>query len=67
MKSFNIGDTVILKSGGPAMTVYLVEANQVYAQWFDSSGAVKKETYHPGVLDQAVKTRRNNRTVDLSR
>ncbi len=35
MGSFNKGDIVELKSGGPPMTVAQVEGERVLCQWFD--------------------------------
>ena len=35
--NFEAGDTVMLKSGGPVMTVEEVEGTDVYAVWFDKN------------------------------
>jgi uncharacterized protein YodC (DUF2158 family) len=35
MANFNSGDVVILKSGGPSMTVSDVEGDEVICDWFD--------------------------------
>jgi uncharacterized protein YodC (DUF2158 family) len=30
------GDIVMLKSGGPSMTVVFIEGEEAYCQWFDA-------------------------------
>ena len=39
MKEFEIGDVVVLKSGGPLMTIESFdENNRLYCVWFDKDG-----------------------------
>ncbi|HEX8300682.1 YodC family protein [Sphingomonas sp.] len=47
--SFNIGDIVQLKSGGPEMTVDSLFAGQVFCKWFVGDD-LKTETFSPGAL-----------------
>ena len=50
MDKFNIGDVVVLKSGGPRMTVKSVGedwvgVNSVFVAWFDSKMNAKDGAY----------------------
>jgi uncharacterized protein YodC (DUF2158 family) len=64
-KPFQVGDTVMLKSGGAAMTVMrhvsgedaMVEGcpECVKCDWIDANGHHTREKFHPKQLVQAVK------------
>lgn len=43
--NFKVGDLVLLKSGGPLMTVYNVTNEMVDCVWFTSNSAVTPSTY----------------------
>ena len=49
MSSFEVGDTVELKSGGPAMTIARLEYDlgvlRAHCQWFDGNGSVQQFFY----------------------
>lgn len=46
MHNFNIGDTVQLKSGGPAMTVHYLEGgNAIECIYFNASGTLRRESF----------------------
>ncbi|MDJ0513645.1 MAG: DUF2158 domain-containing protein [Methyloceanibacter sp.] len=49
---FNIGDTVVLKSGGPAMTVTAIdnEGLVVWCTWFDGNDE-KQESFPADALE----------------
>jgi uncharacterized protein YodC (DUF2158 family) len=50
---FQVGDIVILKSGGPKMTVCGVPSehtSQCRCQWFDESGELQRSTFPPSAL-----------------
>lgn len=49
---FKEGDTVMLKSGGPRMTVEEVGDGYVACVWFDKGNA-KRETFAPALLSKA--------------
>ena len=52
MEEFNVGDTVILKSGGPAMTVAshpYGHPQSVVCQWFERE-SVKQASFLTGTL-----------------
>ena len=49
MVSFQIGDTVELKSGGPAMTIASLDSAMgvlsAHCQWFDRNGTIQHHFY----------------------
>jgi len=56
-QKFKIGDTVELKSGGPAMTVNSIteETGEIYCQWF-AGDEVKDGYFPPDSLQLVVKS-----------
>lgn len=53
--SFNSGDEVRLKSGGPKMTVVVTSSNLVYCQWFNENNDLEQGTFAEHVLDLVKK------------
>lgn len=53
-ETFSIGDVVVLKSGGPPMTVFSSPASradqQVGCVWFDKDGGIQQRVFEPGTL-----------------
>lgn len=50
-KAFGIGETVMLKSGGPPMTVCGVHENSsVRCQWFTEDETLRDEGFKPSCL-----------------
>ena len=47
---FEIGDIVMLKSGGPPMTVHLVQAAAVTCVWFDANEEHQKLKFTKNTL-----------------
>jgi uncharacterized protein YodC (DUF2158 family) len=49
MTSFQVGDTVELKSGGPTMTIARLESEmgvlRAHCQWFDRNGTAQQYFY----------------------
>ncbi|MGO9571979.1 MAG: YodC family protein [Desulfomonilaceae bacterium] len=52
MSEFKIGDVVQLKSGGPHMTVYKVDEDEIYTQWFDEKNKQQAGVFVEAVLDK---------------
>ena len=52
MNTFEVGDVVQLKSGGPIMTVSSTEGSHLFCEWFDNGEA--KNGYYPPAALQAV-------------
>ena len=50
MNDFKRGDVVMLKSGGPKMTIDQIEANQVWCDWFEGSKKIS-DTFPPTSLE----------------
>ncbi len=50
--SIKVGDRVILKSGGPVMTVRSIYGDEVYCEWFQD-GAVKGHAFVLSQLEHA--------------
>jgi uncharacterized protein YodC (DUF2158 family) len=55
------GDTVILKSGGPLMTVYGTDLaeQEVWCNWMDGSGQKQVASFSPSMLRK--KDKKNDR------
>ena len=53
-QQFNIGDVVVLKSGGPSMTVEHIDhdSQMVLCAWFDGKEK-KANSFPPGALQRA--------------
>ena len=50
MSQFKVGDIVMLKSGGPSMTVEEIQADgRVACSWFDGK-SLKSAVFVPGML-----------------
>jgi uncharacterized protein YodC (DUF2158 family) len=47
--SFNVGDVVVLKSGGPKMTVDKISGNEVQCVWFEGANQ-KYGAFPPNAL-----------------
>lgn len=54
---FKVGDIVLLKSGGPKMTVIevgdIAGEPAVWCSWFDDKKQKKSETFPPAALESA--------------
>lgn len=48
--SISQGDVVKLKSGGPLMTVSIINGEEVYCEWFDSQGKYMSQAFRAVVL-----------------
>lgn len=44
------GDIVILKSGGPRMTVYFIREGFVHAKWFTDAGELIQDKFVSAML-----------------
>ena len=54
MAKFKRGDTVILKSGGPMMTVEHCEyEDEIKCTWFDDKHKRQSEAFHEDLLEDA--------------
>jgi len=64
MAQFQVGDVVVLKSGGPRMTVtYLEEHGKVQCEWFGSHEAQSfKSSYAAAALEAAPASGRPTRS-----
>lgn len=51
---FNTGDLVVIKSGGPIMTVRWVECSEVECMWFDREGKLESVSFSPDCLRQPM-------------
>jgi len=52
--TFSVGDTVKLKSGGPAMTVEKVNGDTVACAWFDSAKLRREGKFRAAMIALAV-------------
>ncbi len=48
--SFSIGDVVMLKSGGPKMTVTYAKDREVFCRWFPDHSTDKSASFPPEAL-----------------
>ena len=53
-ESFQPGDRVMLKSGGPVMTVTELIDGKVWCQWFDNKQELKENAFMPHALTKAA-------------
>jgi uncharacterized protein YodC (DUF2158 family) len=49
MAEFKVGDTVKLRSGGPLMTIYAIDSDEISCQWFNND-EIKGATFNSEVL-----------------
>lgn len=57
---FKVGDVVVLKSGGPPMTIYrIMSQGSVWCTWFDGSGKPTDKEYPVEALSYADDWRNN--------
>ncbi|MCW5519407.1 DUF2158 domain-containing protein [Aureitalea sp. L0-47] len=49
MDELKVGDVVVLKAGGPSMTIYQINGNDVGCKWFDGN-----ELKHGGFVTQEL-------------
>jgi uncharacterized protein YodC (DUF2158 family) len=64
-ESFNPGDLVSLKSGGPEMTVSCSEGDETYCVWWD--GRAKRQEAFPTITLRSVTKSAGFRPVRLVR
>ena len=65
-KKFSVGDVVILKSGGPDMTIIKTEGlgeKCVECKWFDEHNKLHKEKFSKEELDSVEEIYKNNMDV----
>jgi uncharacterized protein YodC (DUF2158 family) len=48
--NWNVGDLVVLKSGGPVMRVIDIGERYVWCQWYDEDSGVQYGPFNPEVL-----------------
>jgi uncharacterized protein YodC (DUF2158 family) len=51
MSKFKVGDVVILRSGGPAMTVTKVTSDAIVCEWFDNKQSAQIKHFVPDAID----------------
>lgn len=49
-EQIEVGDVVILKSGGPRMTVDLIDGEDVQCTWFDDKNALEQRSFKSNLL-----------------
>ena len=54
MPDFKVGDVVMLKSGGPSLTVCGRDINGVECMWFSNDGVIQNELFPPKVLEHSI-------------
>ncbi|PZU29860.1 MAG: DUF2158 domain-containing protein [Stenotrophomonas sp.] len=47
---FKPGDVVVLRSGGPKMTVSSLEGSRVWCVWFDAAGVPQSKVFERAIL-----------------
>lgn len=52
--TFDIGDVVRLKSGGPKMTILKLMDDTISCQWFDRNGKVHTGNFQTAMLDAFI-------------
>ncbi|EID0030069.1 DUF2158 domain-containing protein [Vibrio alginolyticus] len=58
--SFNEGDVVKLKSGGPDMTIVEIDSEGCFCQWFDDKGQMMSNVFKPVILEKVERNRPMN-------
>jgi len=56
----NVGDVVKLKSGGPFMTVSIVNPTEVYCKWFDTENHLNEDSFPKDSLDSYEMSKMSN-------
>jgi uncharacterized protein YodC (DUF2158 family) len=62
---FAIGDIVVLRSGGPRMTVKFIDDAGVHCIWFEASKS-QTEIFHPSTLEPFVPTQQRFAITDYN-
>jgi uncharacterized protein YodC (DUF2158 family) len=50
VEDLKVGDVAVLKSGGPKMTVFLIETQTYGCVWFDSESRVYRRRFGKSLL-----------------
>lgn len=54
MQEINVGDTVMLKSGGPDMTAIALQNGEWLCRWLRADGTEDKNTFSPHELTHSL-------------
>lgn len=56
---FKTGMVVVLKSGGPKMTITEINGEDIECQWFNEKNEVEVNTFNEVSLEEIVKLNKN--------